>query len=455
MSYVKFSDYIVSIVIENNTNNIPIYIYYDSSISETLYYSLLINNKLLIKDKLLNVILFDLAIDNTVITSRLNTTCQKIIIIDCVFELKVLINYIRSNNLLSNIANIYTYLNYYNTSIIDLKDDFLIYYLCIFINIINAERLKLYSHNYETKYSYRELCKNDLIYQLVKSDEKSLSKYVEILNTYILHKYDSFYRIYFICNFHGEIIKYINLWEILDPLLISYINSFNTFDYLTKYNIINDTSFIYSNIKKMTPLYYLFIKFPIVYFSSVDEKIFINRFEIINSNDHFKSDYKIKLKSNLIYKTDQLSDSIYKITGNSFMPNISYENNAIIIKTSDSVNMIDLSKTNIFDLNINMYISESGEIYHLFILSNLKFNQFIYNEPDVDQIDISLIDNYYIFVLILSKHQYRLLRYVLIDNKMKLDEKLEINPWYNNIQSSNYMSKLYFNNMDLLYNIMY
>ncbi len=58
-------------------------------------------------------------------------------------------------------------------------------------------------------------------------------------------------------------------------------------------------------------------------------------------------------------------------------------------------------------------------------------------------------------MLILSKHQYRLLRYVVSNNKIKLDDKLEINPWYNNIQLSNYLSKIYFNNMELIYNLLY
>ena len=119
----------------------------------------------------------------------------------------------------------------------------------------------------------------------------------------------------------------------------------------------------------------------------------------------------------------------------------------------------------IIDIN-NLYqvidINDSGEYFKLIIFSNFKYDKIdqINNINNINFIDPLLtvqpiinVKNYYLFFLIVSKHQFRLSRYIIDKNELLLDNKMVINQYYNcSILESDYLSDLFLRPIEIYYN---
>ena len=167
------------------------------------------------------------------------------------------------------------------------------------------------------------------------------------------------------------------------------------------------------------------------------------------------------LESN-ITNTDDLSDSIYRINGTYFTLTyniiLGQTYSRIYIKSQFVTNYIDI--TDITNFYGQIDICENEEKFKLIIFSNFKYdkieqinNNLFFSDPLLTIQPMTNIYNYYLFFLIISKHQFRLSRYIINNDKLILDDKIIINQYYNcSILESDYLSDLFIQPINVYYN---
>ena len=65
------------------------------------------------------------------------------------------------------------------------------------------------------------------------------------------------------------------------------------------------------------------------------------------------------------------------------------------------------------------------------------------------------MEDFYIQMLIISKKQYNLKRYIIINNQLMEDNDIDINIWYNPfIKKGNFLSQIFFDDIIVYNNIM-
>jgi hypothetical protein len=490
-----FSDYIISLIDNNDKKIFPIIIFYDQNSNPSYYYALLINKKLLIKYSNKNIILINISkpvipietttqttqtieitqqnnlLINSLIINNINTKTNPLnnfIIIDCLFDYSSLINilneYIIYNNTKKNENSsqivplfqpykIISCLNYYNINKKFMYDNFDLIYKTNFINICSNN--KDISHLNSVQ-SYINLNQTDLLSLLVNTDNFSITQYNEIQNILMPQGYISFYKIYYLFQDSNSVINYINMWSNFDLILIKYINSLDEIQNLIKYNIVHDSIYIYKTAFNNTLLGYLLKIYKIYFISNYNNMLFINQYNMSNF------DQIINLESNNIINTNELADTIYKIDGSYFKLNYYLDYNCFLyypkigIQIKNNIKFVKINDiTNLYE---SIIIEQDKEQYKLLIISNFKYN-FIDQIDQINQINqinqsdylktidqFSNLDNYYIFFIIISKYQFRISRYIIKNNQLILDDIMKINQYYNcNILESDYVSNIFIN----------
>lgn len=470
----NFSDNMSKIII-NNTKNIlsyPILIFYDQSITPSYYYALLIKNKILLNNTQ-NVVLVDISttiIEYNTLTQYLNSKTNSLnnfIVVDCLFNyvqlITILSEFINKLNQLEKqteqlipyfqIYMIVSCLNYYN-----IDDVFLLKYydyICLttFINIYTQNDK---SYVIDTASSYKNLNQLDLLKLIVNINNFSISQYVEIKNVYFNQKQKLFYKIYFLYNKNTNAINYVNQWDKFDSSFIKFFNKIDLWENIINYNTITDALYICDVVLKNNQISYLIKIYNINYIYNNNNKIFLDRYNMSNMKKQI-----LFIESN-ITKTDDLSDTIYKINGNYFTLTyniiLGQPYSRIYIKSQFITNYIDIIDITNFYQQID--ICDNDDRFKLIVFSNFKYdkmdkihNNVNFTDPLLTVQPMININNYYLFFLIISKHQFRLSRYVIINNNLMLDNKMIINQYYNcAILDSDYLSDLFIQPIEFYYN---
>lgn len=493
----SFSDYVSSYIIRaQNIESYPILIFYDQTVSESYYYSLIIQNKILIENSsksnnninnddlnikkvvipinISDILIGDLSnLSNlsdlniyiySLISKYINQTYNPLnnfIIIDCLFDYKKLIdilnnfiNYCKNQQSSSQIVQLFkinfiiSCLNYYNINELFIISNYDIICLTNFINICTENNIK---NDIDSISSYKNLNQSELTKLIVNTNNYAINQYIEIKNVFFIQKQQSFYKIYFLYNNSINAVNYVNQWNKFDNSLIKYINSIDKFQNLNKYNIIINSSYICDTVNNKTIIGYLIKMYKINFIYNYNNNLFIDQYQMGKMNK------QIMLMSNNIYNTNNLSDSIYKINGSYF--NLSYYLDFsseypkiyILSESNTQSNTQSVEITDITNFYKQIDINENGEYYKLIIISNFKYDQvnniiknININDPLMIIQPMININNYYIFFIIITKHQFRITRYKINNNKLILDDKMKVNQYYNcAILESNYLSDLF------------
>jgi hypothetical protein len=430
----------------------PLIIIFDSSNKTSLYYSLYIQNKLLLinqKYMIINIDIKDL-FDVNKLKSDLFSELNTFSILDCIYDIDNLMTFIQTN--LQNkiiIQKIYTILNYYNITEEKLKLFYDLFLITEYINIINTSLFNQLNNQYVDELVFKDLDQQNLLSTFVISNDKTLNRFEEIKNYFIIQSISDYYKIYFLKYNLNNAFIYILRWSYFDKKLITYINSFDTFDNLINYQIINFGSIVCQNYLEDIKMKPFLSYYPIR---------FISNYNNILSIDEYKMDsYEYKKKLGLIfYKviyTSNFSDSIYKLDGNIFEPIIII--NELIPETLEYKLKLKTS-TNAYDICligsdlIELEIIDNLDIYKCIIFLQLKYDLL----KDIDN-EYQKMDDFYIQILIIAKKQYCLKRYIIVNNELLIDTDIDINIWYNpSIKKGNYRSQIFFNDLIIYYNIM-
>lgn len=470
----NFSDYMSQLIINNTQNflSYPILIFYDQSLTQSYYYALLIKNKILLNNTQ-NVILVDLSTKNIeysflaqYLDSKKNPL-NNFVIVDCLFDYAQLITILNEfinklnqtqmeQQLLIPYFQIYmivSCLNYYN-----INDLFLLTYydfICLttFINIYTQNDK---SYIIDTESSYKNLNQLDLLKLIVNTNNFTISQYVEIKNVFFSQKQKLFYKIYFLQYKNTNAVNYINQWDKFDSSLIKFFNKIDLWENIINYNTITDAVYICNVVLKNNQIGYLIKIYNISYVYNYNNKIFIDTYNMANMKKQV-----LFIDSN-ITKTNDLSDTIYRINGTYFTLtyNIIFGQtySRIYIKSQNVTNYIDIIDITNFYQQIDIY--ENNEHFKLIVFSNFKYdkieqinNNMYFTDPLLTVQPMTNINNYYLFFLIISKHQFKLSRYVINNNNLILDNKMNINQYYNcAILDSEYLSDLFIQPIEIYYN---
>ena len=502
-----FSDYVSSYITKlTNIQQYPILIFYDKNIIPSYYYSLIIQNKILLSDAKKNIIPINISeiniseinisetnstISNTSTTSITNTNnlissligsylnkqtniLNNFIIIDCLFDYSNLVDILnkfifwskqtaKPNQLIPSfqIYFILTCLNYYNIDEVFMNANYDIICLTNFININEKNKTNF---NIESVQSYKNLNQIDLINSLVLTNNVSMTQYIEIKNSFFMQKQQSFYKIYYLFNKSTGAINYISQWNKFDNTLIKYLNSIDTFSNINSYNVVSNSSYICDCVNSNTSIGYIIKIYKINFISNNANKLFIDQYQMGKMNK------KVTLISNTILNTNDLpdlTDSIYKLDGSYFIPSY-YLNFAN--KTSVKLYIIYGSTRQFISINdiSTLYeqidINNNGEHYKLIVMSNFKYDQICTiipvniitsNDPLLTVQPMMDLNNYYLFFIIITKHQFRISRYKITNNKLVLDSKMKTNQYYNcPILENDYLSDLFLSPIIINSNIM-
>ena len=439
----------------------PIIIIFDSSNKTSLYYSLYIQNKLLLINQKYIIISIDIVdiFNMNKLKSELFNELNSFCILDCIYDIDKFMTFIQTN--LQNkiiIKRIYTILNYYNITETKLKLFYDLFLITEYINIINSSLFNQISNQYVDKLVFKDLDPNSLLSTFIISDDNILNRFKEIKNYFIIQSISDYYKIYFLKYNLNNAFSYIMKWSYFNKNLIKYINSLDIFDNLINYQIINIGSlvcqnFLFDIIMKPFLLYY-----PIRYISNYNNILSIDEYNMYS--------YEYKKKLGLIYykkiSTSNLSDSIYKLDGNIFEPIITinelipetFEYKLKIKTSTDTYDICLISKLINSDLInsdlIEIEIKDNLDIYKCIIFLQLKYD--LLKEINNEYLKM---DDFYVQVLIIGKKQYSLKRYIILDNELLIDTDIDINIWHNpSIKKGNYRSQIFFNDIIIYYNIM-
>ena len=447
-----YSIFISSYIAYSTPLILPIIIIFDSSNKTSLYYSLYIQNKLLIinqKYMIINIDIKDLFNINK-LKSDLFNEFNSFCILDCIYDIDNLMTFIQTN--LQNkiiIQKIYTVLNYYNITETKLKLFYDLFLITDYINIINSSLFNQLNNQYVDKLVFKDLDQQSLLSTFVISDDKTLNRFEEIKNYFIIQSISDYYKIYFLKYNLINALIYIIKWSYFDKNLITYINSFDTFDNLINYQIINIGSLVCQNYLEDIQMKPFLSYYPIRYISNYNNILSIDEY---NMNSY---EYKKKLRqiSYNVISTSNYSDSIYKLDGNIFEPIIII--NELIpetfeyklkLKTSTDTYDICLINSNLIEIEIK----DNLDIYKCIIYAQLKYDLLKYINNEYQK-----MDDFYIQILIIGKKQYCLKRYIIINNELLIDIDIDINIWHNPlIKKGNYRSQIFFNDLIIYYNKM-
>lgn len=470
----NFSEY-MSTLITNNISNVssyPILIFYDQTIMPSYYYALLIKNKILLNNTQ-NIILIDLSnkiIDNNLLTPYVNSKTNPLnyfVVVDCLFNYAQLIIILSefANNLNFNqnkynqlipafqIYIMFSCLNYYNIDELFLTTYY--DYICLtkFVNIYTQNDK---SYVIDTASSYKNLNQSELLNILVKTNNFSISQYVEIKNVYFTQQQKLFYKIYFLYNKNINAVNYINQWNKFDNSFIKFFNNIDLWENIVKYKTVTDAVYICDTVLKNNQIGYIIKIYSISYVYNNNNKIFIDRYNMSNMNKQI-----LFLESNST-TTNDLSDTIYRINGTYFTLTyniiLSQSYSRIYIKSQFVTNYIDIRDITNFYEQID--ISENEEKFKLIVFSNFKYdkieqinNNIFFSDPLLTIQPMINIYNYYLFFLLISKHQFRLSRYIIDNDKLILDNKMIVNQYYNcAILESDYLSDLFIQPINIYHN---
>jgi hypothetical protein len=460
----------------------PIIILFDGSNKTSLYYSLYIQNRILLINKQYNIITIDIKInfETKLFEPYISDKFTFFYILDCIYDIEKCLTYIQSNlEDKIQIAKIYSILNYFNMSEIKLK---LFYYLLsktVVINIIDYFLFKSLNNQYLTPLVYKDLDQNNLISTFVVSSDISLNNFRETKNYFIIQSVSDYYKIYFLKHNLNNSFLYVMKWNYFSYELIHFINSLDEFDNLINYQIVSVSNIVCQNYLEDLVIQPFLINYPIRYISNYNNILMIDNY-IMKS---FSYQNKLKLIDNNIMKTSNFSDSIYKINGSVFEPlltldnmdpsifkytlrlstsnssfNIVLYNNQSDKTNSDKTNSdkTNYDKTNYDKTNYDKTdfyetdITDNSDIYNVKIYLQLKYDKLKTLKKEYIQ-----MEDFYIQMLIISKKQYNLKRYIIINNQLMEDNDIDINIWYNPfIKKGNFLSQIFFDDIIVYNNIM-
>ena len=468
----------------------PIIILFDSSNKTSLYYSLFIQNKILLLDLGHQIQTIDLKIE--LLSTNTTNTTNMFIILDCIYDISKLLKFIETNfqNQIMNISKIYTILNYYNIDENKLKESYDILSKMEFLNIISPSIFSKLNYQYIDICLYKELDQNKLLNTFVIPDDFALNRFKEITNYFITQSVTDYYKIYFLKNKLDNAYMYVSKWSYFSNDLIKFINSLDSFDNLINYQIINNGSLVCQNYMEDIQMNIFLTHYPIIYVSNYNNTLLIDNYTMTSYNYQKKLSLLTNDKININY----LTDSIYKINGTTFNPelkiiNLDQESNIYSLKLSTT--------TNTYDINLSMYLFRSDKVvqstepidqstepidqstepigqstepidksteqviikmdiidnldtYCVYIYLQLKFNKL--KEIPREYLKIS---DFFIQLLIISKKQFNLKRYIILNDELLIDSDIDINIWYNPyINKGDYLSQIFFNDLNVIYNKM-
>jgi hypothetical protein len=256
-------------------------------------------------------------------------------------------------------------------------------------------------------------------------------------------------------------VKYVETWNNFDKQFIGFFNVMDEWSNIINYNTLFDAMYL-KNASLMGNLMGLLIKtYKISYFYNYNNKIFIDNYCMSNMISNKK---EILLITTSNYIANDLSDSIYKINGTYFA--LTYDlicSDSCIEINVKSINNINSMKYSIQISDITKFYSEIdvndifNDKYKLIIFSNFKYNKLdeiiqkyelnptmFYNDPFITIPFMTDINNYYLFFVIVTKHQFRITRYQVINNLLVIDDTMISNKYYNSaITNSDYLSDLF------------
>ena len=455
-----------------NLYNNPIIILYDDTNKSSIYFSLLIQNRILIILPMAKI--YRININNLNISNLDTKQNQQYVLLDCIYDIDILIKFI--NTELKDLICLYkiiTIINYYKIDSSVLKKSFDIFYKCVFINIIDNLLYKKLDNKFVNDLVYKTLDRDHLLDIFVIPSVNTLNNFIEIQNNFVVQHVSEFYGIYFLKNKMIESFNYVNKWIKFDQKLIKYINDLDEFENIFNYYIVNDSNIVYNNYMTDAKMINYLKKFPINYLSNYNNKLYINSYFM----DNFNGIINLTTSSQIIDNT--LTQSIYKINDKQFIPSINLliddktsstplgttefvqfpstkvfgnlQNTYIQIMTKD--NTYNVSLDNIIRLFEIIDIYDLSNKYKLIIYTNFKFN--LISEFDINYLDEYLHDltKFNINILIISVNQFKLTRYNIIDNQIKIDSLIDYNSYYNPvINSGDYLSQLYFNQIEINHN---